>query len=281
MILYSRELTVASRIQAVTDSGMKRDSGMQKSMMAEWIQQATAYLASLAVALTPKAHRKRDEDRLRLAGIGSIEALKRFRAIRMLGRTFPVGCFIVWILVSPSINAFLGSVVLFALGEVGPRIWLIRRVRFRARELITSLPGVLDLLTISVEAGLGFDQALGRIARTTKGSLGLELQQVLAEMALGRSRKDALRDMADRLHSEDIRTFVTSVIQAERMGMGMGPVLRSQSEEARRRTRQRAEERAMKAPVKILFPLIFFLFPGLFVVILGPAFLHIVSVFSH
>ncbi|MCL6547785.1 MAG: type II secretion system F family protein [Alicyclobacillus sp.] len=166
------------------------------------------------------------------------------------------------------------------LGWVGPDVWLTRRVRDRQRELLKQLPSVLDLLTVSVEAGLGFDQALARVADKAAGPLAEELERVLREMGLGSSRTDALQRMADRVGVDAVKSLVSSLIQADRLGVGLARVLRVQAAEVRRQRRMDAEERAMKAPVKMLFPLVAFVFPALFIVIMGPAVLRVMQWFG-
>jgi len=132
-------------------------------------------------------------------------------------------------------------------------------------------------LTVSVEAGLGFELALVKVTERCPGVLSQELGRVIQEMKLGRSRREALQDMAERIGAEDLSAFVTSLIQADQLGVGIGNILRVQSGEMRRKRRQRAEEQAMKAPVKMLIPLVLFIFPALFVVLLGPALIQIMK----
>jgi tight adherence protein C len=129
----------------------------------------------------------------------------------------------------------------------------------------------LDLLTISVEAGLAFDSALQRVAEKWDNELSREFRRVLTDVRLGRSRREALRDMAQRTGVEDVQTFTAAIIQAEQLGVSIGKILRVQADQMRIRRRQRAEEAAQKAPIKMLFPMVFLIFPSLFVVILGPA----------
>ncbi len=150
----------------------------------------------------------------------------------------------------------------------------------RQQELLLSLPDVLDTLVISVEAGLGFDAALGQVAQHGKGPLAGEMVRVLQEMQLGTSRADALRALGARTTVAPLRAFVSAVVQAGELGVPIGGVLRESGREMRLQRRQRAEEVAQKVPIKILFPVLFCLFPALFVVILGPGVLQIMSAFS-
>lgn len=172
-------------------------------------------------------------------------------------------------------DLLLFLIVALACGMLLPEYLLSMRIKERRREVVRALPDVLDLLTVSVEAGLGFDLALVRVTERFPGVLAQELGRALQEMKLGRSRREALQDMADRVGAEDLSNFVRSLVQADQLGVGMGNILRLQSDEIRRKRRQRAEEQAMKAPVKMLFPLLFFIFPALFVVLLGPAMMQI------
>ena len=132
------------------------------------------------------------------------------------------------------------------------------------------LPDALDMLTVCVEAGLGFDAALSQVARNTNGPLAAEFARALQEMQIGTSRSQALRAMVARTTVSELRSFVSALIQAGDLGISVAAVLREQAREMRLRRRQRAEEKAQKVPIKILFPLIFCLFPALFVVVIGP-----------
>ncbi len=158
-----------------------------------------------------------------------------------------------------------------AMGYLLPGIWLGQQMKKRKKNILKSLPDSLDLLCISVEAGLSFDQALGRVSEKWDNELCREFKRMLTDVRLGRARRDALRDMSARCGVEDVQTFVAAVIQAEQLGVSMSRILRIQSDQMRLRRRQRAEEEAHKAPIKMLFPMVFLIFPSLFVVILGPA----------
>lgn len=157
------------------------------------------------------------------------------------------------------------------MGYLLPGIWLGQQIKRRKKNILKSLPDSLDLLCISVEAGLSFDQALGRVSEKWDNELCKEFKRMLTDVRLGRVRRDALRDMSARCGVEDVQTFVAAVIQAEQLGVSMSRILRIQSDQMRLRRRQRAEEEAHKAPIKMLFPMVFLIFPSLFVVILGPA----------
>jgi len=156
-------------------------------------------------------------------------------------------------------------------GYVLPNIWIDRKVKARRKEISKSLPDAIDLLTISVESGLGFDPALMRVAEKWDNALTNEFARVLSEMRIGKTKREALREMTLRVDEDGLTTFVSSVIQADQLGVPITQVLRIQSEAMRMRRRQKAEEAAQKAPLKMLFPMAFLIFPALYVVILGPA----------
>jgi len=162
----------------------------------------------------------------------------------------------------------LGGLVL---GFFAPNLFLYQVAYTRAEQLQKALPDALDLMTISVESGLGFDAAVQQVARNTSGPLSDEFSRVLREMQLGKGRSDALRSLADRTDLQDLQIFVGAMIQADSFGIPIAQVLRVQSQEMRVKRRQRAEEKAQQVPVKITVPLIFFILPCLFVAVMGPA----------
>jgi tight adherence protein C len=171
--------------------------------------------------------------------------------------------------------------LLFGLiGFLAPDGLLNAKAKTRQEEIRKALPDSMDLLTVSVEAGLGFDAALAQVAQNVPGELSKEIVRMLQEIQLGVARIDALRDVAERTDVEDLRTFVLAMIQADIFGVSVAKVLRSQSKEIRTRRRQRAEGKAMQIPVKMLFPLIFCIMPALLVVLAGPAIIRIAQTFG-
>jgi tight adherence protein C len=171
--------------------------------------------------------------------------------------------------------AILGAALAGFAGWYAPE-WVVRaRAGNRQREIQRRLPDSLDLMSITVEAGLAFDAALTRVATNIGGPLGEELYRVVQEMQLGKSRSDALRDLADRTNVDDLRSFIAAMVQADALGVPIAKVLQVQATEIRIRRRQRVEEQAQKLPVKIVFPVVLTIFPALFVVLLGPAAIQI------
>jgi len=171
----------------------------------------------------------------------------------------------------PGMKAYLYTLALSLFGYFLPMSWLNRRVQGRQKSIVKALPDAIDLLTISVEAGLGFDLALQRVVEKWDNDLSREFGRVLGDVRLGKSRRDALRELVGRTGVPDLSTFVAAVIQADQLGVSIAKILRVQSDQLRVRRRQRAEELAHQAPIKMLFPLVFLVFPSMFVVILGPA----------
>jgi tight adherence protein C len=160
---------------------------------------------------------------------------------------------------------------LLVVGYMLPGFWLKRRISARKKAVQVSLPDAIDLLTISVESGLGFDPALSRVIEKWDNELTREFGRMLSEIRMGKSRREAMREMAQRINVDDLNVFTSSMIQADQLGVSISQVLRVQSKQMRMRRRQRAEEQAHKAPVKMLFPMVFLIFPALYIILLGPA----------
>ena len=184
---------------------------------------------------------------------------------------FAVLGFLLGLLLGGVTGGLFFALVGAGVGFMGPEFWLGRRIRSRAMGMVLQLPDALDLLTISVEAGLGFDAALAKVVEKMEGPLVAEFRQALAEIRMGRTRRDALRDVAKRADSQPINNFIGAIVQAEQLGVPIAKVLQIQSNQLRIERRQRAEEAAAKAPVKMLFPMVGCIFPTIFIVILGPA----------
>ncbi len=162
-------------------------------------------------------------------------------------------------------------------GLLGTKYYLAKKAGFRQRSIRRGLPDLLDLLSVSIEAGLGFDAALFKVVEKSKGQLADELRKTLQEMQMGVSRRQALRGLGERTGVEELQAFVGAMIQADQLGVPVSKVIRIQAEQVRLKRRQLVEEKAMKAPVKMLFPLVFFIFPSIFIVLLGPAAMQLVK----
>ncbi|WP_298816854.1 type II secretion system F family protein [Chloroflexus sp.] len=219
---------------------------------------------------------KQNQERLRinlqLAGNPGNLSPNMFIGLRMvLAIVLMIATTLLTISSMPLMQALSGILIAAMIGYILPGIWLDRKIKERKKNILKALPDALDLLCISVEAGLAFDLALQRVAQKWDNELSREFRRVLQDIRLGRTRREALRDLVTRTGVDDVQTFVSAVIQADQLGVSMSKILRIQSDQLRTRRRQRAEEAAQKAPVKMLIPMVFLIFPALFVVILGPA----------
>lgn len=217
------------------------------------------------------------------AGIYSPDKVERFLAQRILGFVFiPVWTIVMFVFNPLGLSGLLFWALLglgIMIGALGPTSQLNKKVEARQKSIQRALPDVMDLLVISVEAGLGFEQALDRVIANVPGELSDEFSRVLGESRAGSSRADALRAMDQRCDTPEIRSFVMAMIQADQFGVSIGRVLRSQADELRVKRRQRAQEQAQKAPVKMMIPMVFCIFPALFVVVIGPAIINIIQNF--
>ncbi|MGH3716079.1 MAG: type II secretion system F family protein [Micromonosporaceae bacterium] len=239
-------------------------------------------LGRIGFAWTPSGARVRLQRWLDLAGNPSGWTVDTVIVIKGIGLVYAGAIFAlfglaVWGLWGLLLCGITGA----AAGFFVPELLVLNAGMRRQEQLQRSLADVLDMLTVSVEAGLGFDAALGQVARNARGPMGGETARLLQEMQLGKSRVDALRAMASRTSVLELRTFASAVIQASELGIPVAQVLREQSKEMRVRRRQRAEEKAQKVPIKILFPLILFIFPALFIIILGPAVIRLIATFAN
>jgi tight adherence protein C len=188
-----------------------------------------------------------------------------------------IGLGLLGLLIGKAPLAFLFGIAGAGLGYMAPEFWLGGRAKKRSFAMVLQLPDALDLLTISVEAGLGFDAALAKVVEKMEGPLVNEFRQALAEIRMGRTRRDALRDVVARADAQPIANFIGAIVQAEQLGVPIAKVLQIQSQQLRVERRQRAEEMAAKAPVKMLFPMVGCIFPTIFIVILGPAIITVMS----
>lgn len=207
-----------------------------------------------------------------------------FLASRFVVAFFFGGFLILIFAISPT-NWSIGRMVLIVLiftvlGFAFPQLWLKGRINNRQREIRKAMPDALDLLTICVEAGLGFDAAMSKVSEKWENQLSLAFGRAIREIQLGKARRDALRDMADRIGLAEMTSFVAAVIQSESLGVSMAKVLRIQSDQMRMKRRQYAEELAHQAPIKMLIPMAVFIFPTIMIILMVPAMFQIMDVFG-
>ncbi len=255
---------------------------LQAPFLERTLRPLAARLSGTMARVTSTSFTDRTEKRLALAGnpgdlrvadwlgikaiaaiIGAILFFFLFVVAGVMGFPFVIG------LVMTGVGGLFGYTI--------PEFWLGGRVKKRQKLILLMIPDALDLLTISVRAGLGFDAALGRVVEKLKGPLTDEFRRALAEVRVGKARREALRDIVPRTEVPPLTNFIGAIIQAEQLGVSISKVLQVQSEQLRIERRQRAEEAAAKAPIKMLFPLVGCIFPSLFIVILGPAIILIVQ----
>ena len=256
-----------------------RQREMLKPLRERLFVPAVGRLARLSGRFTPTGYTAQIREKLVQAGSPPGLDDDRFMALKVLGAVSgPVWAWFAFGYLA--LGGFYGIVVtglMWAISFAGPDVWVQRRIDARQREIAARLPDILDLLVISVEAGLGFEQAVSRTVAAVPGALADELGRMLQETRVGSTRAEALRALDARTNVPELRSFILAMLQADTFGVSIGRMLRSQADEMRVRRRQRAQEAAQKAPVKMLFPLIFCIFPSLFTVILGPAVLQIMK----
>jgi tight adherence protein C len=239
-------------------------------------------IAGAASRVTSAGYTERIEKRLGLAGFPGGMRTQEFLGLRLIvaAAGAGLGALVGLVFLGGVGGAILGVAGGFLLGYLAPDLWLRRRIKARQHRILLQIPDALDLLTISVRAGLGFDAALAKVVEKMQGPLPDEFQRALAEVRVGRTRRDALRDIVTRTEVPALANFIGAVIQAEQLGVAISKVLQVQSEQLRIERRQRAEEMAAKAPIKMLFPLVGCIFPSMFIVLLGPAMIQILASLS-
>jgi len=251
---------------------------LQQPFLERTLRPLVARLSASTSRYTSSTFAERTERRLALAGNPGDLRVADWLGIKAVAAIVgAIVLFIVFTLLSGfPINIAFGAVG-GIIGYIAPEFWLSGRVRRRQHAILLAIPDALDLLTISVRAGLGFDAALGKVVEKMVGPLTDEFRRALAEVRVGKARRDALRDIIPRTEVPALTNFIGAIIQAEQLGVSISKVLQVQSEQLRIERRQRAEEMAAKAPIKMLFPLVGCIFPSLFIVILGPAIILIVK----
>ncbi len=232
-------------------------------------------IGELSSGFTPQKVLEDTTHKLEIAGNpGRIDAAT-FLASRFIVALFFGGILLMVGLFAPNRwplgQTFLVVLAFTLIGFFFPQLWLQSRINSRQKEIRKAMPDALDLLTICVEAGLGFEAAMSKVSEKWENQLSLALLRTIREIQLGKARRDAMRDMADRIAIPEMTSFVAAIIQSEILGVSLAKVLRIQSDQMRVRRRQRAEEQAHQAPVKMILPLAFLIFPSIFIILLTPA----------
>ena len=252
---------------------------LQQPLFDRTVRPLAARLSGFVARITSSSFTERTEKRLAMAGNPGDMKVADWLGIKAIGAGVGGGIlFLLFgILAGNLVQGMLLGLVGAGIGYMGPEFWLGGRVKKRQKGILLQIPDALDLLTISVRAGLGFDAALGKVVEKMQGPLVDEFRRALAEVRVGKARREALRDIVPRTEVQPLTNFIGAIIQAEQLGVSISKVLQVQSEQLRIERRQRAEEQAAKAPIKMLFPLVGCIFPSLFVVILGPALILIMQ----
>lgn len=275
----SRSLQV---LEAMTNAPDELKAELDRPFAERILDPLFSRAQSLGKRITGADQAERIRRRLDMAGNPPGWTVDRVSAAKVVGAG---AGFAALLLMALAIDVSIGIGIVMvaggvALGFMGPNIWLYNIATKRDSLMQKSLADAIDLLTISVEAGLGFDAAVQQVARNTEGPLALEFSRVLQEMQIGRSRSEAMRALGDRTNLPDIRSFVSAMVQADSLGIPIAQVLRVQSGEIRTKRRQRAEEKAAQIPVKIMIPVVLFILPCLLLVVMGPGIIGIIDAFG-
>ena len=245
---------------------------LQQPLFERTLRPLATRLSGLAQRFASPNQVSRTEKRLLMAGNpGNLRTVDFLGLKLVVAGLLGVGVFAFGLITGSAAFGLVGALALGGLGFIFPEIWLGRRIRKRQYQILRATPDTLDLLTISVRAGLSFDGALAKVVEKVPGPLSDEFRRALAEVRVGKVRRDALRDVVPRTEVPALTNFIGAIVQAEQLGVPIAKVLQVQSEQLRIERRQRAEEMAAKAPIKMLFPLVGCIFPSMFIVILGPA----------
>jgi tight adherence protein C len=278
--LPSRQRFLSVR-RAATYGRMEVPSGTpQEGLRERVIAPVGDWLAHWALKVNPRT--TTDAVSLKLMASGMSRTLSPTGFLALKG-FFALGGIVLGALLGSSrgfSGILMGSMMAGALGFLGPDYFLTLKARGRKESVRADLPDALDLLAVSVEAGLGFDASLAKLNENMEGPLAEEFGLTLSEMRIGESRSEALKRLSERVDAQELSAFTRAIIQADQLGTSLGRILRVQAADARLRRQAAAEEKAMKAPIKMLFPTVLFIFPAMFLVILGPAILNVQKLFG-
>lgn len=281
--LFKNKINVKSRLEQIKElnNGLRQEDDENKSFKERALMPFYNSIGQLLLKIMPSSKIARLNKRLERAGLLKNSTTEKWLFIKnmvALSVSVLLGV-LIYILVLNIFKAFTFGILMMLVVSVAFNFSLSRKIEMRKRKILKDLPYTLDLITVSVEAGLSFDGAMARVVGNISGELCDEFAKSLKEIRMGIQRKTALRNMSERCDVRELSMLITSLIQADELGVSLGRVLRIESTNLREHRKQLAREKAMKAPVKMLFPLIFFIFPSIFIVILGPAAIKIFRVF--
>ena len=280
--ILKNKLTIKSRIDKIKDNENVLEESIQNTSFLERLFKSFYISASkFILGATAKQRINILNKRLERAGLlknSSVEKWIINKTIVMFGVPILFGI-LMYALIPEGAKIFVIMLLFMLVINTFFSFYLSKTIETRKRNILKELPYTLDLITVSVEAGLSFDGAMARVINNIKGELCDEFSKALKEIRMGIQRKTALKNMSERCEVKELTMFITSIIQADELGVSLGRILRIESENLREHRKQVAREQAMKAPIKMLFPLIFFIFPSIFVIILGPAAIKVFNIF--
>jgi len=280
--IFREKLIINKRIRNYVHTAEKEDNLHQGSFIERIIRPAIGKATGFVDRITPRNYYKQMEKRIKEAGYPEEVSVGGIVSFQMIMTCFSV---VLALLMRFSAEAPLSKVVMIVAALLGiinllPKYYLKHRIALRQKEIEKSLPDALDLLTVSIEAGLSFDGAVAKLVEKMSGVLVDEFAIALKEMRVGVSKREAFKALVERIPVPGLVTFVGSILQADQLGVSLGNVLRIQSSLARQKRRQKTQENAMKAPVKMLVPMILFIMPTIFIVILGPVLIIALKAFG-
>lgn len=256
------------------------DAQMEEPFLQRTIAPLVQSVTRQVMALAPEQWKKQLDDKLYQAGHPFGLTTEQFVFIQMLCITILPLLTLLLFMKAGFAKALMMGLIVVLIGMILPEYFLRAGMRERALQIQESLPDMLDLLTVSVEAGLGFDAAVSKVVEKIQGPLAMEFKRLLHDVRMGKPRLEAFRDLSRRSTCEDLNIFCSAIVQADQLGVSIGKILRIQSEQMRTKRRQRAEEAAMKAPIKIIFPMVLLILPALFIILMGPAVIRLMNFFG-
>jgi tight adherence protein C len=274
------QISTVGASMARTTAPDLRQMKLQQSFSDRVVKPILRQLYGIGRRLTPSNSIGQLQERLIIAGLPGGMTVTDFLGLRFLTGACLAGiCFATMITQKTSFQALMLAVAAFLLGLYLPNMWLSSKAKARQKAIARAMPDMLDMMSICVDAGLGFEAALQKVAYQSDNELAIEMRRVISEIRVGVARGDALRHLAERTQVPDVANFVAVLVQADRLGIAIRNVLNTQSVQMRIKRRQRAEEEAGKAPIKMLIPMAIFIFPAIFAVVLGPAIPKIMAAF--
>lgn len=271
--IESRLQTFAERPRTLEE--LELEAPFYERVIKPMLASVTKFFAKMA----PSKGMDKIRQQLVIAGSPYNMGASEFTGVRFMSALVVgvLGVLLTLLMQAGLVQMLMYSLLAFGVGYIAPVYWLRNRIKKRQKVIVKTLPDAIDLMTISVEAGLAFDGAMQRVADKWNNALSAEFARAIAEMRVGKAKRDALKELVNRTGVSDLSTFIASIIQADQLGVSIAKVLRIQSEQMRIRRRQRAEEQAHKAPILMMIPMVFLIFPATYIVILGPAVPKIMS----